>query len=159
MSIVTHMTPEELIARIRQDRAAFAALWQGLGEAEMLAHPGPQVDWSVKDLIAHITWWEQFIWRNIHTPEADEVAQVLADVDETNQGVFIASKDRPLLDVLAAFEASLAPLLTQISEFSADALNSPLPGGGSALQYYIDNTWGHYGEHYDDLAGYISRLK
>ena len=48
----THMAPRDLLERIRKDRAALAALWDGLTEEQMVRRPGPQEDWSVRDLIA-----------------------------------------------------------------------------------------------------------
>ena len=50
-----------VLERIRKDREVLAALWGGLTEERMVRHPGPQEDWSVKDLIAHTMWWEDFI--------------------------------------------------------------------------------------------------
>jgi len=34
------------------------ASYAGLPKADLLA-PGPGGDWSVRDIIAHVTWWEQ----------------------------------------------------------------------------------------------------
>ena len=56
---ITYMTADDLLARAGSERADLAALWQGLNREQMTRRPGPQPDWSVKDLIAHITWWEQ----------------------------------------------------------------------------------------------------
>jgi len=61
----THMTPQDLLDRIHQGRQALAALWCGLTKEQMIRRPGPQEDWSVKDLVAHITWWESFILERV----------------------------------------------------------------------------------------------
>jgi hypothetical protein len=61
----TQMTPHDLLAQIRKDRAAMAKLWGCLTEEQMTHRPGPQADWSVKDLIAHMTWWESFIMEGV----------------------------------------------------------------------------------------------
>jgi hypothetical protein len=36
----------------------FQASYPGLSDAELLT-PGVQGDWSVRDIIAHLTWWEE----------------------------------------------------------------------------------------------------
>jgi hypothetical protein len=53
------MNKAELIEAIRSERAELEALWAGATEEQMTRRPGPQADWSVKDLIAHLVSWEQ----------------------------------------------------------------------------------------------------
>ena len=51
MSANTQMTSYDLLEKIRQDRAGLALLWSGLTEEQMMQRPGPQADWSVKDIL------------------------------------------------------------------------------------------------------------
>jgi hypothetical protein len=51
------MNRQQLLARIETAWAAFNHAFAGLPEAA-LAEPGVTGDWSVKDLIAHVTIWE-----------------------------------------------------------------------------------------------------
>jgi len=60
-----HMTPHTLLERIHTGREALAVLWCGLSEEQMIRRPGPQEDWSVKDLIAHVAWWESVILEHV----------------------------------------------------------------------------------------------
>lgn len=52
------MTREQLLARIDVAWAAFHNSYSGLAD-ERLVESGVAGDWSVKDVIAHVTWWEE----------------------------------------------------------------------------------------------------
>jgi uncharacterized protein (TIGR03083 family) len=48
----------QLLERLDTAWRAFNASYAGLDDAQM-TEPGVAGDWSVKDLIAHVTWWEE----------------------------------------------------------------------------------------------------
>ena len=87
--------------------------------------PGVVGEWSVKDLVAHITWSER------------EMVGVLAaralvgselwslTNDERNEIVYQQNRDRPLDEVLAEAKAVYARLLALVSGMSA--ANSTIP--------------------------------
>lgn len=52
------MNRSQLLQRLDQAWQAFRASYAGLSDAQ-LVEPGVTGDWSVKDLIAHVTWWEE----------------------------------------------------------------------------------------------------
>src|SRR5947199_10777383 len=47
-----------LLKRLDQAWAAFQQSYAGLSDAELL-EPGVAGAWSVRDVIAHVTWWEE----------------------------------------------------------------------------------------------------
>src|SRR5437867_8761888 len=47
-----------LLKRLDQAWAAFQQSYAGLSEVELL-EPGVTGAWSVRDIIAHVTWWEE----------------------------------------------------------------------------------------------------
>ena len=49
---------ERVIQRLETVWADFQESFAGLSEQQML-EPGVTGDWSVKDLIAHVSWWEE----------------------------------------------------------------------------------------------------
>jgi hypothetical protein len=49
---------EQLLKRLDTAWAAFQASYAGLSDVR-LVEPGVVEDWSVKDLIAHVSWWEE----------------------------------------------------------------------------------------------------
>jgi hypothetical protein len=52
------VTTEQLLRRLETAWSAFESSWAGLSEEELLA-PGVTGRWSVRDIIAHVTWWDE----------------------------------------------------------------------------------------------------
>jgi hypothetical protein len=160
---ITHMTPTELLARVRADRAAFAGLWEGLSDAQMTQRPGVQADWSVKDLIAHILFWERLIIDNEERLRRGEALPDVEDFDAINAQVFEENKNRVLSDLQEEFEAQQTTLEGMIQGLSEDDINNtqrfPQLNGRPFLNDLIGNTFGHYAEHSPDLEQYVDSLK
>ena len=49
---------EVLLSKIEQAWVSLAESYRGLA-AEQMLEPGVSGEWSVKDILAHITWWEE----------------------------------------------------------------------------------------------------
>src|SRR3989441_12123377 len=54
----------QLRKRLAQAWEAFEQSYAGLAEAELL-EPGVTGAWSIKDIIAHVTWWEEEALRHL----------------------------------------------------------------------------------------------
>lgn len=52
------MTTEQVLQRLAAAWSEFEDSYAGLSEAELLT-PGVTGRWSVRDIIAHVTWWEE----------------------------------------------------------------------------------------------------
>jgi hypothetical protein len=52
------MNKEQFLNKLDQAWGAFKESYAGLSD-EQLAEPGVTGDWSVKDILAHVTWWEE----------------------------------------------------------------------------------------------------
>lgn len=158
---ITYMTADDLLERARRERAELAALWQGLSEAQMIARPGPQPDWSVKDVIAHISWWEGAMVNWVSRAVSGEHFIRTETTDELNARVFADNQDLPLDVVLEAFEKSWLPVEGLLRRLDDEQINDPtvcdirdMP----LLYFLIGNTFGHYEDHVDDLRAYVARI-
>lgn len=159
---ITYMTGEELLERVRQDRASFAGLWSGLTEVQMTHRPGVQPDWSVKDLIAHIVWWENYMIDRIGKIIEGTDKPVQRDFNEINAEVFAENKDRPLDDILTEFDNNLPLLEELINSLTNEQINNPDAvqyGGRQLLKFLISDTFGHYNKHRVGLERYVKILK
>lgn len=58
------MNRQQLLNRLDTAWVAFQASYAGLSSAR-LVEPGVAGDWSVKDVIAHVTWWEEEALRHL----------------------------------------------------------------------------------------------
>jgi hypothetical protein len=52
------MRTRQVLRRLDAAWADFEASYAGLSDAQLLI-PGVQGQWSVRDIIAHVTWWEE----------------------------------------------------------------------------------------------------
>jgi hypothetical protein len=52
------MKKQQLLDKLEQAWASFKASFAGLTD-EQLLEPGVTSDWSVKDILAHVSWWEE----------------------------------------------------------------------------------------------------
>jgi hypothetical protein len=155
--------PQTLLDYILSERESLAALWQDLTLEQMTRRPGPQADWSVKDLIAHIVWYEEDGMALIDALLRGDEPDWIDDVDTTNAETFRRNEFRTLEEVLIDFDAVPHKLEAQLSRISERELNDaslfPQGRGESILDYYDGNTYGHYDDHYDDLRLYVESLK
>lgn len=155
------MNKAELIQAIRSGRAELEALWAGASAEQMTQLPGPQADWSVKDLIAHLTYWEQKVARAIQSGKWSQSPQS-ATVNGVNAEVYQENRDRPLADVLADFHRSLEQVVGQVQALSEDDLADP---GRFAWQkdrplwdYIAGETIEHYQDHVGDLRAWRAQI-
>jgi hypothetical protein len=159
---MSFMTPHDLLVRIHQDREALAALWGGLTEEQMVRRPGPQADWSVKDLIGHITWWESFILERVTDLINGATSEPAEHQDLLNARAYERYRDRPLAEMLTAFDANGPRLEALIFSLNEEQLNIPAYyrtyDGVALLPILRAGTFGHYPSHVADLRAYVERL-
>jgi hypothetical protein len=122
--------------------------------------PGALGKWSVKDLVAHITWSEREMVGMLAAR-----ALLGSDLwnltnDERNEIVYQQNHDRPLDEVLAESKAVYAHLFELISAMSAAELNDPgqfaaMPAGWLPWRVIAGNTYIHYREHAQNLKDWL----
>ena len=155
-----YITVEALLERARREREELAALWGGLSAERMTARPGPQADWSVKDMIAHISWWEAAMCDLVARAIAGERIAFDGTVDDANMTAFEESRDASLEAVLEAFAAGMARVEALMKSLSDEQINDVAVCQifGKPLRHFIAaNTYGHYADHVDDLRAYVGR--
>ncbi len=123
---------------------------------EQLVRPGVMDDWSVKDILAHITMWEQTYlgWMAASArgePPDRPATFTAADVDALNHREYLAARDRPLPEVLGAFLRSYEQVLAHAAGLSEDVLFTPgyydWLDDLTVYQLLASNTFEHYLEH------------
>jgi hypothetical protein len=154
-------TPQEkaeLIARIRQGRAALLELIGDLSDAQMTA-PGKDGGWSVKDHLAHLTAWERLAiarlqGRSEREPEIvgmDAASYTTADLGGVNAAIYQRHKDEPLAGVRAAFDTATDEVVAVVDGMTWEDLLRPTfpndPDSGLLLENVAGNTYDHVAEH------------
>lgn len=134
----------EIVSQIHATHQPLEALLAGISESDMI-QSGVNGEWSVKDMLAHITWWEQHLLRRLRTSHDDldaEGGDASSTTDDVNAGIFSANRDRSLTDVRAAFDASYREVLETISALTDDEL-----APDETYEAIGWDTFRHYPEH------------
>ena len=149
-------TKAELIAEIHREWGLLEALLNGLSEAQMTA-PNVLDSWSVKDMLAHLSYWEKVLLDRLGSALSGGAGQyppILSeeDVHCVNAQVFAESQGRPFSAVLLEFRNLYTGVLTVVEALDETFLTHPMP-----LDYPLDNliaheiiranTSDHYQEH------------
>jgi hypothetical protein len=153
-------TRQELLAELDQEWARIERICFTLGE-EAMCKPGAQDDWSVKDLLCHLSAWEKYLLDRLsyvltgQTPRYP-VMQTWEDVHQFNAQVFEQNKDRPLTSVVIEFRSLYRGVMTVLEALDDELLNQPYSYDFSAdkltlLQLIRANTYEHYREHCIDI--------
>lgn len=159
MDTPNRMTPKQLWLRIQKGRAAYDAVYAGLSEKQMTRRPGAQKDWSVKDQIAHLTWWENYALERTTLMLAGEETVKLKDFDAINAQVFAMNKDLALEEVLAAWRSNLPRFGALCRSLTETTLNVTRGKRRAPYWLLVTDTFEHYAEHEPDLERYVASLK
>ena len=158
------MTKRKLLDLIRSERKAFEEQLEGLDEEKML-QPTLDGDWSIKDILAHITTWEKRMVKWMEQTTQGETPQMLPpgmtwdDLDLWNEQTYVENKDFPLPKVLSDFHASFNQVLEIVEALSEEDLTNPerfeWRKGKPLWQIVSANTHWHYADHREQIAAWL----
>lgn len=154
-------TKEELLTLFLETREKLSALWIGMPEEAITRRPGPHPEWSVKNIISHICWWETFAIARIPVLAAGLEITPVEDYDTLNAEVDRQILEMPLEAALAQFEANGKVIAYLIGQFSFEEwADEERPNfKGRSLMYLLGaNTFGHYYDHIPDLEAYREKV-
>ena len=149
------MNKNELLANIRRERATLDALVTSLSEAQMIA---PELDagWSVKDVLAHITAWEQLCLKWIREGRRDEGPFTQESIDAFNQSIFDANKGRALDAIREESKRSYVAIVETVEALADDLDAAPAWAPGRPLGEIISsNSDEHYREHIEQIEAWL----
>ena len=156
----------QLLDDLDAEQSAWEALLRDIGE-ERMTQPGVEGEWSIKDIVAHLTAWRrrtvsrfQAALRNEPAPPPPWPVE-LQDDDAINAWFYAADRDRPLEDVLRESRAVFQQLVQTLEAFPEEALQDPArfpwlegePLSGATL-------FGHFhDEHEADMRAWLARVR
>ena len=153
------MDKQEFLNEVLTSRREWEAALASLTPEGFIAPQGRYAGWSIKDIIAHITWHEKEMigMMERHSLEGSELWNL--PTDERNGIIYEENRWRTLEDVLAEAVSVYARLLECIEQLSDEDLNDNRRYAGfvEALpdvppwDLFAGNTYGHYTEHLNDL--------
>jgi len=142
---------DDLARRGREAHQQLEALLATMSE-EQLTRPGVTGDWSVKDHLAHLTWWGRRVITVLHggADPIDAMPGGEKTEDEINANVYAANRDRSLADIRADFEAAHHDMQQLIETLPDEAL--------AAKEGWISgNSDYHYNEHIAMFQAWLER--
>lgn len=151
------MDRTELLQAIHDGRAGLEAAFARLTDDQMLRHSLDN-QWSPKDLLAHLGFWERRITEIFETLRRDDVPDSVEDqmsVDALNARAYEQNRPVPLGDLRRSEHTAYENLLALVQAMSDAELFDPQhfawTRGEPAYHWVIGNTCGHYDEHMEAL--------
>ena len=170
--MTAQMTKDTFVSTLRSGYAAWESILNEVPE-ERMTEPGAAGEWSVKDLIAHVTFYEKWTVEWLEpalrgaAPEWTYVeGDNTASLDERNRRSHEQNRDRSLEDIRAEsadVHAQLAAVVEQVPDdvISQDVREFAQPVGdyydeGTTVWEAIDgNAAEHYREHTADVRAWL----
>src|SRR5439155_2124114 len=120
------MTKEKLLRTMRDARSEWEALLSEVGEARM-QQPGVEGDWSVKDIVAHVAYYERWLVGYLQAAQRNERPNPTPEtaglsMDQRNTWIYEQARNKPLREVLDDGQQVLDQLLTSVQALSEEDL-------------------------------------
>ncbi len=153
------MTVAELIDQVRHEWDAWDALISGLGD-DALGQPTNAAGWTIKDIIAHLTWFERETIELIRAHEfGGSELWMLAPV-ERNAAIHTENRERTLDDVRRHAATTRVSLLASLATLTDEDLSDPerfppMPPELTPLQIIEDNTCWHHEAHRERIEEWM----
>ena len=136
---------------------------------EQMTTEGVNGEWAVKDVLAHLTAWEQRVLERLQAattnsePASDGVSTD-EETDQLNERFFRENRERALADVLADYHAAYQRMVTAVEDANdADLFQTgrfSWLGGDTALwQLVAGNTYEHIQEHIGAMRDWLETTK
>jgi hypothetical protein len=144
----------QFLERILQSRAKLDALVKGMDFSAMtLSSAG---GWTVKDILAHITWHEREMIKVVqaHALVGSDLWNL--PLDQRNAIIYTENKDRALKDVLEESTTVFKELIQAMETLTEEDLHDPgrftdMPPDWLPWDLLAQNTYEHYQDHLVDL--------
>lgn len=158
------MTKARLLETLETRRAAWDAALAEVPESAM-TEPGVAGEWSVKDLVVHLTYYERWYADRLHERLRGEAYQYTeADTlpfNERNEIVFQQNRDRPLAEVLADSRQAFERLLVGVQAHAEAFLIEPqqlegVPQPITLWKMLQGDVYEHYGEHIPTIQEWLA---
>jgi uncharacterized protein (TIGR03083 family) len=138
------VTNDEIIARVEQSWTALNAALDGI-PPDRLAEPGVCGDWSVKDLLGHVAFWDR---------HAVETFRRRAAGEEPEGIDWRAANDR---DAAAKANRDFASQQTEFDDAHAEIVDTLRSTPNLDPDQIKVDTWDHYDEHAAEIRAWRQR--
>jgi hypothetical protein len=154
----------KLLDSVEKEHARWEAVLEDVGRKRM-TESGVVGSWSVKDLIAHVTWSENEMLKLLGERSLENASKLWElPVDERNRIIYEENRDRSLEEVMREADQVYHGVLEEIQALSEEDLHEPshyegMPSEWIPWQIIMGNTYKHYAEHTGDIANWLGEAK
>ena len=161
------LTVKQLIAAMRAARSDWDALLARVGQAHW-EEPGVEGHWSIKDIVAHITYFENWTADVTGALERGEPLPTSPykgmEVDQENALIYQRYHARPLAEVVRESQASFLRSLDVVQRLRDEDLYSQeftRPAGVDWVIFDLieGDTFGHYRDHIASVQAWLTQIK
>lgn len=155
------MNKHDLLIQLEESREKFLDSLEDLPQERWIV-PGVVGEWSIKDILAHLSRWEaelvKLLWqaRQGQRPTTIHLTQV--DVDETNRLWYNEARTRSLERVLEDFHSVRNQTLLRVEAFSDKELNDPKKftwlSSRALWEWIAGDSFEHEAEHAVQIAAW-----
>ncbi len=149
------MNKDEVITRVKTERSRWSDIIAQMDDGMMLK-PGVEGHWSVKDVLAHVVWYEREIVGVLRARAFVGSDLWALPLDERNAGVYEETRNMTLEEVRAESARVFPQLWEQLEALPEDAYGNAacFPGMPAEWEPWFiiaGNTFNHYPDHTQSL--------
>lgn len=131
-------------------------------DESIMHQPGVCGDWSIKDIIAHITWYDNEIEELLRTRKLEGSDLWELEPNQRNEAIFKASQLKSLDEIRRESLQVFARLLTAVEDAEPEDFADPgrfenMPQDWQPLEIIAMNTWVHYAHHAEQIEAFIAQ--
>jgi uncharacterized protein (TIGR03083 family) len=157
-----HMTKQQFMDLLSTGWNEWQALLASVPRRRMTA-PGAAGEWSVKDVIAHVTWGEREMVGMLRQRALVGSPYWTLPQTDRNAAVYAENRDRPLDDALAESLEVHAQLVAELEKVTDGDLNdasrfAEMPAAWLPWRVIAGNCFEHYQEHTPGLRAWLQGM-
>jgi hypothetical protein len=151
------MNKGQLLKKLEQAWASFTESYAGLS-AEQMVEPGVTGDWSVKDILAHVSWWEEealkYLPLILQGKRPPRYSVLYGGIDAFNAQMTELKRDIYLVEVQRQLEGTHARLTDYVRSAPEEQFVTETP---FRRRLRLD-TYSHYPIHTAAIRAWRERL-
>jgi uncharacterized damage-inducible protein DinB len=152
------MTRDDLLRENQAMHSRVLALIASASDERLTAGSG-EAAWSVKDHLAHLTNWQQYVADLLAGATVPRNVRDDAEMDRLNASIAAEGRARSLAEVRASFQSSYEALRAQVERLTDAELDQPPPYGRDwdrkLWQHIAGNGFDHYREHAEAIEALL----
>lgn len=156
------VSKDEFLAQVRRARGKWDSLLAGIDD-ELMVQPGASGEWTIKDIVAHITWHEREMVDMLRSRRLAGSDLWQIPMEERNGVIYRMFKELPLAQVRAEAAETYRRLLEELEKLSDEDLHdasrfAEMPPDWRPVEVLASNTYQHYLDHHLALQVWLKRL-